>query len=619
MKFYFDDYDLIASDEFNGKATLIDGDNKHGLVFFYNGSKLPIKIKLRKKYYIQIDDMVYPIEYRFIVQTPKFAIENKYDGPLGSFYHGDYTEFYVWAPTAFGVNVCFTDDTIYGMRYTENGVYYAKVRRDLEGIGYMLEVEHMAKYMALDPYARSGAINSLYNYVINPDKIVKRRKYLQIPKRDAIIYEANIRDFTTDTKCNFKYPGKFKGFIEKGIRSANNHLAGYDYIKNLGVTHVQLMPIYDFGSIDERDKSRQYNWGYDPVQYNVLEGKYSTDQNDPYERINELVKLVNRFNKDGIGVIMDVVFNHVYHMDEFSFEKLVPYYFFRYKDGVAGNASGCGNEVASERVMVRKFIVDSLVYLEETFGFSGFRFDLMGIHDIETMQLIDKTLREINPNIYLYGEGWKMNTVISSKKCAIQANHTEIPNIGFFNDEFRNKSKQLIIGQVTTNITRRATNLLTAPHYSNPLQSISYVSCHDNYTMFDELYYAFEESLEGILRQMKLAYTFILLGQGIPFLHGGCEGQRTKYGIENSYNSSEEINKIKYDDLNYELIDFVKNLISFRKSHRDYFFNTADEISEHVSIEVIDSMVHYKIKDLLIIINISDNANIPIFSVQEIN
>jgi len=617
MNFYFDDYNVITSDDFNGKAIFLDGAQEHGLVFFHNGCTLPIEISLRKKYYIQIDDATYPVEYRFIVHTAKFEQDNKYDGQLGSFYYGEYSEFFAWAPTAFSVNVCFTDDTTYEMRYIGNGVYYAKIRRDLEGVGYMLEVEHLTKEKTLDPYSRSGAINSLYNYVVNPKKVIPRKSFLTVPERDSIIYETHIRDFTTDPKCNFEHPGKFKGFIESGITTNFQKIAGYDYIKSLGITHIQLLPIFDFGSIDERDKSREYNWGYDPVQYNVMEGKYSCNQNDPYERINELITLVNTCHDDGIGVIMDVVYNHVHALQEFSYEKLVPYYYFRYNNGSPGNASGCGNEVASERFMVRKFIVDSLAYLTETFGFAGYRFDLMGIHDIQTMQLIKDTLTKINPNIYLYGEGWNMHTVIPDEQCAIQPNFAQIPTIGFFNDEFRNKCKQLIIGHVTSNLEDVVRELLTASNYSSPLQSIAYVSCHDNYTLFDELYYVFEEHTSDILRQMQLAYTFILLGQGVPFLHGGCEGQRTKLGIENSYKSSEEINRIKYDELNYELIDFVKGLIAFRKEHHDYFFDTATDVAEYTSIKVVDNTVFYQIKDLLITINMSKDESIPVYTTQK--
>ncbi|ONI45541.1 type I pullulanase [Candidatus Epulonipiscioides gigas] len=613
IKFYFDNYNILTSQNYNGKAILIDNTTEHGLVFFNNSCKLPININLRQKYYVRIDctDELYQVEYRFIVHTERFEKEYSYDGKLGSFYYGDYSEFYVWAPTALNINICFTDNTIYPMSYTNQGVYFAKVEKDVEGIGYLLEVEHLTKEKSLDPYATSSTINSQYNYVVNPKKIIKRKPFLNISKRDAIIYEAHIRDFTTDPNCNFTYPGKYKGFVETGVRTNQGKLAGYDYIKNLGITHIQLLPIYDFGSIDEQNNSRGYNWGYDPVQYNVPEGKYSCNPTNPYERINEVIELVNTCKDDNIGIIMDVVYNHVYHKSAFSFEKLVPHYFFRYQHGEASNASWCGNEVASERYMVRKFIVDSLIYLTDTFGFAGYRFDLMGILDITTMQEIEKALIKINSNIYLYGEGWKMPTAISSDDCAIQPNFDKIPNIGFFNDDFRNKCKQLIVGHITSNKEKTIIKLLTAPNYNNPLQSIAYVSCHDNYTLFDELYYGFEEDKEEIIYQMKLAYIFILLGQGIPFLHGGCEGARTKYGVENSYNSSEEINRIKYDELNYELINFVKALIQKRKQLKCFLFNTAQEIQDNICIKIVD--------DTIIVYNIDKQPIITISLAQDKN
>ncbi len=607
-KFYFDDYSSVSSDDFEGKAILIDENQEHGLLFFHNGCKLPFEIDLRKKYYVSVKGEKHLVEHRFIVHTEKFVKEYKYDGKLGSFYYGDYSEFYVWAPTAYSLNVCLQDGSTYPMEYQDKGVYYGKVEKDIEGIGYLLEVEHTTKEKTIDPYAQSSTINSQFNYVVNPEKILKALPFLESKKRDAIVYEVNVRDFTGDPKYGFTYPGKFKSFTEKNVRDLKGNKIGYDYVKDLGVTHVQLLPIYDYGSIDESEHSREYNWGYDPVQYNVIEGKYSMNPTDPYERINEVVELVNTCKQDEIGVIMDVVYNHVYDKSQFSFEKLVPHYFFRYHYGKISDASFCGNEVASERYMVRRFMIDSLKYLTTTFGFAGYRFDLMGIHDIETMNEIEAELRAINPSIILYGEGWSLPTAIDRELCATQANATKVKNVGFFNDDFRNKCKQLITGTITTHLEEEVQRLLLAQDYENPMLSVQYVSCHDDYTLYDQLYYGLEE--DNIIEKMKLAYTFVLLGQGFSFLHAGCEGGRTKYGIANSFSSSEAINFMKYDEMyeNQELIQFTKELIRVRKENASFFVESESELLERVKVEVKDDLVKYSVDNMIYYINLSKEA-----------
>ncbi len=601
--FYFDDYTSISSDGYEGEAVLIDGDEEHSLLFFHDTCRLPFDIALRKHYYVRVGGEIYPVQYRFIVHTSRFDEENAYEGKLGCHYNEAYTEFYVWAPTAYGMSVCMVEGQRHAMHYTGQGVYYVRVEGNLEGQGYLLEVEHTQKVTCLDPYATSSAINSSYNYVINPNKVDSIIEKKTTSKKDAIVYEINVRDFTSDTSAPFTFPGKFKSFTQRGVVDADGNKVGYDYLLDLGVTHVQLLPIYDYGSIDESDASRAYNWGYDPVQYNVIEGKYSCDPMDPYTRINEVVELVNTCKKDGLGVIMDVVYNHVYDKDQFSMEKLVPHYFFRYTHGKVSNASYCGNEVASERFMVRRFMKDSLLYLTRTFGFAGYRFDLMGIHDIQTMQEIHDALVQVNEEIIVYGEGWSMPTAIVHTLCAIQMNHDKTPNIGYFNDDFRNKCKQLIAGHMHSNIETEVRRLLCASDYSSPLQSVQYVSCHDDYTLYDQLFYGFESDF--IEEKVRLAYVFILLSQGFTFMHAGCEAMRTKLGVKNSFNSSEVINQMRYRELyaHKNTIAFVKELIRVRKLLSDYYFESKEEVERYVSVKEQDGIISYTIKDICIYIN----------------
>ena len=400
--------------------------------------------------------------------------------------------------------------------------------------------------------------------------------------------------------------------IESGVKDNNGNSVGFDYVCDLGITHIQLMPIYDYGSIDESDESVEYNWGYDPVQFNVMEGKYSCNPNDPYERINEVIAVVNGYSDKNIGVNMDVVYNHVYDAASFSYQKIVPYYFFRYKGDEPSNASYCGNETASERYMVRRFIVDSIVYLTKTFGFSGYRFDLMGILDCATMNVIKEKLEIINPSIHIYGEGWSMPCAIEQSKCATQKNYSEIPGIGFFNDDFRNSIKQLMVRHINSGVSEIVSRLIRGEDYGKMTESVAYMSCHDDYTIYDEMRYGFGVPVGEIVARIKLGYIFILLGQGTPFIHSGCEALRTKEGIKNTYNSSEYINRISWKniEINNGLVDFVRELIRVRNSEEFLLYNSREEVGNDISIVVENDCVRYELGSLIIYINLGADEKV---------
>lgn len=612
MNFYFDDYNKVVCDEdFEGIAEIYGADlseNKK-IAFFFSSAELDFQVKLRKHYFIKVNNIEYPIYYRFIVQSEQFDNEYYYDGPLGAVYSEKYTDFYLWAPTAYSAKVAIiknikenSEEEKYDMHY-HKGIYHVRVEGDLEKCGYVFYVEHDKVYRCLDPYAISSNANAKFNYVINTKKLhTPISNYSFTNKKDAIIYETHIRDFTCDKIINNKYPGKYKGFCQHNLTNDYNEKVGIDHLIEMGITHVQLLPIYDYGSIDELDHNHKYNWGYDPVQYNVMDGLYSINPDDPYLRINEVVDMVNDLHKYNIGVNMDVVYNHVFDASTFSLNNIVPYYFFRYEGDKYSNASFCGNEIRSNARMMRKFIIDSLCHLLRTFDFDGFRFDLMGILDVKTMNQIQLCLSQIKPTIMIYGEGWTMPTAINSSLCMIQKNHAINKNIGFFDDYFRDEVKKICGGIKNKNTKSVLKHILYADLYSKPSQTIQYVSCHDDYAIYDFFHYVYH--IENPVNQIKLAFIFVLLSQGIAFIHAGSEFKRTKFGIKNTFNASEEINLIKWNNKhkNIDLYNYVCELIKIRKLLSDFRFDDIEIDRAHVKVEIDDYIcVSYENKYQLLI------------------
>ena len=352
---------------------------------------------------------------------------------------------------------------------------------------------------------------------------------------------------------------------------------GMDYIKNLGVTHIQLLPVYDFGSVDENKPQAVYNWGYDPMQYNLPEGSFSSLPNDPYARILELQEAIQAYHDADISVNMDVVYNHVYHAEKYAFELIVPGYFYRYNEhGMRTDGTFCGNDVASERSMVRNYIKQSLHQWTSIYGFDGFRLDLMGILDSDTINQIHEELSAIHPNIYLYGEGWKMATGLDYEKLAHQYNADQLPEVSFFNDDYRDTFKKLLLNPtrlVDKQLHEKVQHLLTGSRYSHfitPQQSLNYIECHDNATAFD---YFHIEHPDWTPQQQKRAASFglqlVLISQGMAFIHSGQEFFRTKDEIDNSYNIPDRINRLDWTRaIRYkEHIQFIQELIAFRKDN----------------------------------------------------
>ncbi len=420
---------------------------------------------------------------------------------------------------------------------------------------------------------------------------------------DAIIYEMHHRDFSIDETSGIKNRGKFLALTEEGTKTAEGFATGIDHLKELGVTHVHLLPSYDFGSIDELTGNAlggggripsTYNWGYDPVNYNVPEGSYSTDAKDPVARIREFKQMVMALHKAGIRVVMDVVYNHVFDHDQSAFQKLYPGEFFRYKaDGTPANGSGCGNETASDKELMRKYMIESVRYWMTEYHVDGFRFDLMGIHDIETMNLIREAAQKIDPNVIIYGEGWAAEApAYDADKLAMKANASRLGGIAAFGDELRDglrggwsndKEGAFLIGKSGNEESVKFGIAGAVPHsgvdmskvnYSkeawatSPSQMISYVSCHDDMCIADRIMATAPKADKAERKRLqKLAYATVMTSRGVPFIWCGDEIMRDRKGVHNCYTSPDSINAIPWSlkSENEDVFRYVSNYIALRK------------------------------------------------------
>lgn len=529
----------------------------------------------------------------------------------------------IWAPTAHKIEFRLYDKSERGnlLRLDElqdagNGTWKLEIKGDFEGLYYTFRVfdgEWLNEVP--DMYAKAVGVNGKRGLIFTKDSVQPegwgedQRIGCQNPV-DAVIYELHVRDFSVAAKGNFRNKGKYLAFTEENLVNQQGHKIGLDHLVEMGITHVHLLPVNDFLSVDEKDPMGKYNWGYDPLHYFAPEGSYASNP-DTVARIKELKQLVQALHSNGIGVIFDVVYNHTGFTKRSVFNQTVPGYFYRQKQsGAFSNASGCGNEIASERAMVRKYIVDSLKYWANEFHADGFRFDLMGILDIETMNQIREELDAIDPNIVLYGEGWTADkSPLDEKYRAIKMNVSKLKRIAVFNDEMRDaikgnnfdwRSKGFVSGQTLREeqlkfgmvaacfhpeIIYHYVETSNGPWAMEPWQCVNYVSCHDNYTLYDKLLMSSVDAGEEELKQMiKLAGAIVLTSQGIPFLHAGSEFARTKSGDHNSYKSPDLINQIDWERKSHfaDVVEYYKTLIELRKRHPAFRLRTADQIRHHV-------------------------------------
>lgn len=573
-----------------------------------------------------------------IVRKPIFDQLFTYEGhDLGSRYTTKETTFKLWAPISEEVllHINTPSKQVYPMTRLDKGVWQLKVDGDWDGASYhYLHLVNDEWIEVHDPFALSSMANSGDSFVINPNKLRQpSRAKTQVPINQAIIYEMSVRDFSSQPEAGFTNPGKFKGLTESP--EVDGQKIGMSYIKNLGITHIQLMPVYDFGSVDENHPQAVYNWGYDPVQYNTPDGSFATNPNDPYSRILELQDAIEAYHKADISVIMDVVYNHVYHAETYAFEKIVPGYFYRVDDmGLRTNGTFCGNDVASERPMVNRYIRQSLSMWSSLYGFDGFRFDLMGILDIETMNQIAKELKEIYGNIYLYGEGWNMGTGLHSDQLAHQYNAFQLPDFGFFSDDYRNNMKRALANPERLEADYRRDKLANSlragfyGHFATPSQAVNYIECHDNATFFDYLTLIHPEmSDQEHYATARLALELVLLSQGIAFIHSGQEFFRTKELIDNSYNIPDTINRLDWKRaIEFsEDTTFFRKLIAFRKAHPILSLSSYDEIKKATHINWINNnLLEYTIRTeddyLKILVNFSSDKQVytPVNGTEQI-
>lgn len=534
------------------------------------------------------------LEYRFIVKTDRFNEEFYYDGDdLGCSIVDKKTTFALWAPTAREVMIELEHNGLVKnlkLHRGNNGVWRIAIAPAAAGALYRYVVRVNGEWSYCnDPYGKASIANGEKNVVIDTD-ILKTEK-INMEKldkySDAVIYEACIRDLSNE--------GTFVGAIGQ-----------LDYLQDLGITHLQLMPVNDFGSVDELHPELFYNWGYDPVQYQALEGSYSSNINNTSRVISDFAQLVNEAHKRGIKINLDVVFNHVYVVEASSFSLSVPYYFFRYhSNGSLSDGNGCGNEIDTHMPMARKFIIDTLKYYVDQFDVDGFRFDLMGLIDIKTMREVSDQLKEFKADLMLYGEGWNMHSSLPDEERSSKDNHKALPEIAFFNDCFRDIFKGSTFdacgkGYGTGNfeLIDNAIEALKGQLLVSPEQSINYIECHDDMTCFDKLSICcgYEEK-ESIIRRQKFLLGCVLIAQGIPFIHAGQEYCRSKNGIASSYNAPDSVNKLKEADKETysQVVNYVKKLIRLRKSLR--LAKTKDEILHHVTLGKQDNCIVYELRD----------------------
>ena len=552
-----------------------------------------------------------------LYSSPEFEKESTYAGTdLGITFCEETIRFRLWAPCAESVLLCLykngdasQNDQVMQvpMQADSNGTWTATLPRSIEGLYYDYRVTNDGiSTCCCDPYAKAVGINGHRAMVLDmrstdPEGWSNDRCiHSDTPMTDQIIYEVHIRDLTVHPSSGIANKGKYLGLCERGTSLPSGRPTGLDHILELGVTHVQLQPIYDFGSVDEAgDLDKQYNWGYDPVNYNAPEGSYSTDPFCGKTRVRELKTLIQTLHSNGLGVYMDVVYNHVYDMGSFCFNKAVPGYFSR----PGSNGSGCGNDTASERPMVRKFIIDSLYHWVREYHIDGFRFDLAGLIDADTIREAMKTIHSTHPSIRFYGEGWCMESLTTKPDIPMtdQAHSGLLPEFGFFNDTFRDllrgsvffhKEKGYLTGKTGIKNPLRSCFTGMTSWAISPSQSINYISCHDNHTLFDRLSLGLPKaSKENISKRCKAGAAFTMLSQGVPFLLAGEEMLRSKPlengGFEeNSYRSPDSINAIRWSELDDPLysdtLEYYKGLIRFRKAHSLLRLRDRKTILSHV-------------------------------------
>ena len=566
---------------------------------------------------------------------------------LGLNYSPQQSVFKLWSPPAEAVRIHLYKAGEGGeplrsedLKRRKNGVWEVIFKEDLKGQFYTFQVKVNGAWLAEtpDPYVKAVGVNGNRGMVVdlastNPEGWEKDQRPPLANFTDVVIYELHVRDLSSDPNSGIKNSGKFLGLTEIGTKSKEGEMTGLDHIKDLGITHIHLLPSFDFKSLDEKiENNPKYNWGYDPKHYNVPEGSYASNPYDGAVRIREFKQMVKTLHEQGIRVILDVVYNHTGDTEASVFNQVVPGYYYRQReDGSFSDASACGNETASERPMMRKFIVESVKYWVNEYHLDGFRFDLMGIHDQETMNQVSAELHKIDPTIFIYGEGWTAgDSPLPEENRSLKKYTYKLDKVAAFSDDIRDAIKGYVFGPKDKGFvsglpgleesikfgivasTQHPQVLYDSVNYSEepwakePYQTITYVSCHDNNTLWDRLLLSAPEASEAErIKMHKLAGAIVLTSQGVSFLHAGVELLRTKQGVENSFESPDEINlidwsrKSKYKDV----YNYYKGLVALRKNHPAFRMNATEQIQKHLRF------LEFKHPNNIVGYTITDNAN----------
>jgi pullulanase len=555
---------------------------------------------------------------------------------LGLRYSPAASAFRIWSPTAQQARLIIyaNDSCVIPFKTVEltkgsAGTWWTNLKGDWNGFRYVftVRVDDQWRKETPDPYARAVGLNGKRAAVLDLRQTDPSGWALDKSPpfstrnltTDAVIYELHLRDISIHPSSGIREKGKYAGLAEWGTKIGDEHgdgmSTGLSHLKELGVTHIHLLPFFDFNSVDEsKPDSPQYNWGYDPLNYNAPEGSYSSDAGDAATRIRELKQLIAAIHLHGLRIIMDVVYNHTALTDSSSFNELVPGYYYRHtRDNRFSNATGCGNETASEMPMFRKFMLESVLYWAREYHIDGFRFDLMGVHDITTMNLLSDSLHRLRPDILLYGEGWTAgDSPFPDSARALKRNVARLHGIAVFGDDMRDGIKGSVFdahnkGFVAGNSTLDESvkfGIVAACHHpqidytkvnyshaswaSAPSQVISYCECHDNNTLWDKLGLSCPgASMEDREKMQRLALTIVLTSQGIPFLSEGTELLRSKKGVDNSYNAGDSINAIDWStkQQHLPLVAYLQSLIRMRREHPAFRMTTADQIRQYLHFE----------------------------------
>jgi pullulanase len=556
---------------------------------------------------------------RGVLNTAAYIYEGE---NLGNTYTPEHTSFRLWAPTASDVQVLLYDSELgrltrqEAMQRSESGTWYAQIAGNLENWYYVyLLTIHGGTQTAVDPYVKAIAVNGVRGRIVNLDATSPSEwnndAYRTLAHlTDAVIYELHVRDFSIHQDSGMTNKGRYLAFTERDTKSPNGVATGVDSLVQLGITHVQVLPIEEFASVDENAPD-QYNWGYDPRNYNVPEGAYATTPHGT-ARITEFKQLVQSLHRANIGVIMDVVYNHTYATLDSDFNKIVPQYYYRTDyAGNYTNGSGVGNELATERPMVQKFVRDSLKYWVQEYHIDGFRFDLMALLGVETMKQVAQDLQALNPHVLLYGEPWTgSNSALPGSQLVTKGQQKNI-GFGVFNDDMRNVLVGSMFNAHNQGFPTGAGGQVNAikvgvqgsidTFTASPGETVNYATSHDNYTLWDKLALSNggDPEYDRILMD-ELVQAIVLTSQGVPFLQGGDEFLRTKGGNDNSYNAGDAVNQFDWQrkSQHVDVFNYYARLITLRNNHPAFRMTTAEDVQKHLSfLDSPDNTVAFQLTD----------------------